>query len=141
MDEATLRNVASRFGEVARIEIVKQKACAFVEFAKVESARKAIIASLTPAQGGEGGVKADGHGKLNFEMRKDKEDRRPKGGAPTGGGRGGQPNERGGAGGRQGPREEGQNGSHANGERGANGPARGRGRARGGGGDRPAQAK
>ncbi len=80
MDETTVRQVAARFGEVAKVEIVKSKACAFVEFAKVESARKAIIASLTVQQGGEGGVQAGEGGKLNFETRKEKDERRPKGG-------------------------------------------------------------
>lgn len=141
MDEAALRAIAGRFGDVAKVEIVKSKACAFVEFAKVESARKAIIASLATNQGGEGGVKA-GEGKLNFETRKEKDERRPKGtrgGVPE---RGGPP--RGGGGvGQNGPRE-------GNGERngpGSGGPGRGRGRGRGGppngggGGDRPQPPK
>jgi hypothetical protein len=142
MDETTLRQVAARFGEVAKVEIVKTKACAFVEFSKVESARRAIVASLSVPQGGEGGVKAgSGEGKLNFETRKEKDERRPKGGN-----RGGPP-ERGGArggarmGGRDGVREDGfPNGERANGP--PNGAPRGRGRGRGGpgggGGDRPA---
>lgn len=80
MSEEALHQAASRFGEVAKIEIVKYKACAFLEFAKVESARRAIIASLTTQQGGEGGVKAgSGDGKLTFETRKEKDERRPKG--------------------------------------------------------------
>jgi hypothetical protein len=127
MDETTLRAAASRFGEVAKVEIVKSKACAFVEFANVQSARKAIIASLSPAQGGEGGVKVGNEaGRLNFETRKEKDERRPKGGArggaaERGGGRGGS---RVGGGGREefgGP----------NGERGG-AAGRGRGRPRGG---------
>lgn len=132
MDETTLRQVAARFGEVAKVEIVKTKACAFVEFAKIESARKAIVASLTVQQGGDGGVKA-GEGKLNFETRKEKDERRPKGGN-----RGGVP-ERGGArGGRSGgPDREGIRADvPPNGER-VNGPpsaGRGRGAGRGGAG-------
>lgn len=131
MDELTLRQIASRFGEVAKVEIVKSKACAFVEFAKVENARRAIVASLTVQQGGEGGVKA-GEGKLNFETRKEKDERRPKGGN-----RGGPPERVGGRGaarmggpGREGPgpREE-----MANGERnGPSGGGRSRGRGKGG---------
>ncbi|CAK9787156.1 hypothetical protein CC85DRAFT_315775 [Cutaneotrichosporon oleaginosum] len=108
IDEATLRGIASRFGEVSKVEIVKGKACAFVEFTKVESARKAIVASLTPNQGGEGGV-VHGEGKLNFETRKEKDERSKfrRGGAPDTGNRGGgQPrtnnSERGGAAGRGG---------------------------------------
>ncbi|WWC90086.1 uncharacterized protein L201_005019 [Kwoniella dendrophila CBS 6074] len=75
MSEADLSKVASRFGEVKKVEIVKQKACAFVEFVKVESARKAIIASLPAAQGGEDGVKIEG-GNIKFETRKEKDERR-----------------------------------------------------------------
>lgn len=65
----------TRFGEVVKVEIVKAKACAFVEFAKVESARKAIIASLPQSQGGEGGVKVGEGRQINLETRKEKEDR------------------------------------------------------------------
>ncbi|WWD15851.1 hypothetical protein CI109_100275 [Kwoniella shandongensis] len=79
MSENDLRNAAARFGEVKKVEIVKSKACAFVEFVRVESARKAIIASLPASQGGEDGVKI-GEGRLNFETRKEKDERRPKGG-------------------------------------------------------------
>lgn len=137
MDENALRAAASRFGEVTKVEIVKSKACAFVEFAQVASARKAIVASLTPAQGGEGGVRV-GDGKLNFETRKEKDERRPKGGA--GPGRGGtlgagQEGRGGMRGGRFGGpgREEGamQGGGVERAGPGA-GPGRGRGRGRGG---------
>jgi hypothetical protein len=139
MDEATLRQVASRFGEVAKVEIVKSKACAFVEFANVQSARKAIIASLSTAQGGEGGVKVGTEGgKLNFETRKEKDERRPKGGA-----RGGAP-ERGGArGGARvggGGREDFANGGERGGAAGR-GRGRGRGGPAGGAGERGPAAK
>ncbi len=141
MDETTVRQVAARFGEVAKVEIVKSKACAFVEFAKVESARKAIIASLTVQQGGEGGVQAGEGGKLNFETRKEKDERRPKGGnrggppdrgGPRGGGR------MGGGPGREGLSEIAPNGERSNGPPSAGrGRGRGRGAPGGGGGDRP----
>lgn len=107
IDENTLRGIASRFGEVSKVEIVKGKACAFVEFSKVEFARKAIVASLPTHQGGEGGV-VHGDGKLNFETRKEKDERAKfrRGGAPETGGRGGGQtrtnSERGGAAGRGG---------------------------------------
>jgi len=77
VDEAAIKATAIRFGDVNKVEIVKQKACAFVEFSKVESARKAIIASLPTSQGGEGGVKIQGaDGRLNFETRKEKDERK-----------------------------------------------------------------
>ena len=94
------------------METVKGKACAFVEFAHIDGARKAIIASLPSNQGGEGGVKLETGGKLNFEVRKDKDERGKKTG--TGGGR----------------PQEGQRPRQGNGERGG-GPNRGRGRGRG----------
>ncbi|KAK4688652.1 hypothetical protein P7C73_g1453, partial [Tremellales sp. Uapishka_1] len=119
IDENALRQAVTRFGEVVKVEIVRAKACAFVEFKTVESARKAIIASLQTSQGGEGGVKV-GDGKINLETRKDKEDRTPKGGR-----RGGAPESTRGAtptGQRQ------QNGASGPGA----GAGRGRGRGRGG---------
>ncbi|KAL1413477.1 hypothetical protein Q8F55_001251 [Vanrija albida] len=136
IDENTLRNIASRFGDVVKVEIVKGKACAFVEFAKVESARKAIIASLSTHQGGEGGV-SHGEGKLNFETRKEKDERGPKGrrggapeggAAPRGGGRVG-----GNAGG------EGAGGAQRGGSAGRGGRGRGRGGAGNAGGERAAK--
>lgn len=130
MDENTLRAAASRFGEVAKVEIVKSKACAFVEFKHVEAARKAIIASLSVQQGGEGGVRVPGgEGKLNFETRKEKEDRRKaQGGAAASGATGGQgqsSNQRQGGGAASG------RGGMSGGERGG-AAGRGRGRGRGG---------
>lgn len=41
------------------LEIVRSKACAFFEFQNLDSARRAIAASLPPSQGGEGGVWID----------------------------------------------------------------------------------
>ncbi|KAK1924793.1 hypothetical protein DB88DRAFT_486894 [Papiliotrema laurentii] len=97
VDPEAIKKAASRFGEVVSVETVKNKACAFVEFAKVEGARRAIIASLTVAQGGEGGVKLESGGKLNFEVRKDKEERGKKTGRPQGERPRGQNSERGGS--------------------------------------------
>jgi hypothetical protein len=131
IDENTLRNIASRFGEVLKVEIVKGKACAFIEFAKVESARKAIVASLSTHQGGEGGV-PHGEGRLNFETRKEKDERGPKGARRGGAPETGRPS--------GGARSEG-GGQQQQQQRGAN-AGRGRGRGRGGNnnaGDRAAK--
>ncbi|RXK36724.1 hypothetical protein M231_06031 [Tremella mesenterica] len=142
VDETTVRNIAARFGEVKKVEIVKHKACAFVEFATVDAARKAITASLPANQGGEGGVKFS-DGKLNFETRKEKDERRPKGtrgGAPDGrgptrggsrmgGNREGEVNGHSGGGGGGG----GGGGHNAANGGGGGGSNRGRGRARVGG--------
>ncbi|OCF41210.1 RAN protein binding protein [Kwoniella heveanensis CBS 569] len=123
LSENEVKNIAARFGDVKKVEIVKAKACAFVEFARVDSARKAIIASLPASQGGEDGVKFDG-GRLNFETRKEKDERRPKGGAGGQSGAGGQAGPRASEGGR--PRVGGQGQGQPNGgERGGQGGARG----------------
>ncbi|KXN89331.1 Putative G3BP-like protein [Leucoagaricus sp. SymC.cos] len=89
-----LQNIlTSRFGPLKEIEVVRSKACAFAEFNTVESARRAITASMN-----EGGVYIDAAGEGNqvrivIETRKERGDRpptRPRGGAPVNGeGRGG----------------------------------------------------
>lgn len=108
----------SRFGPIKELEILRNKACAFLEFQSVDYARKAIIASLNPQQGGEGGVWIDAGGeqhRISIETKKDKSERGPsrpyRGGAPAqqvNGDRGGTPqgggNFRGRSGGRGGGR-------------------------------------
>lgn len=99
MTEAALKQVVTqRYGAIKELELVRNKACAFLEFVHVDSAKRAIIASLSPAQGGNGGVKIDVEGgapvKIFIETRKERGDRpvsRPRGGGPpqTGGERGG----------------------------------------------------
>ncbi|KAG9313626.1 hypothetical protein JVU11DRAFT_5958 [Chiua virens] len=82
-----------RFGPVKDIEIVRSKACAFLEFLSLDAAKKAIITSLPQNQGGEGGVRIDvggeiGHVRIFVETRKERGDRpqsRPRGGAPMNG--------------------------------------------------------
>jgi len=68
-----------RFGSIKEMEIVRSKACAFIEFDKVDAARRAIAASLPPNQGGEGGIRVDvgeaGHIRINVETRKDRAER------------------------------------------------------------------
>lgn len=93
--------LTTRFGPVKELEIVRSKACAFLEFETADAARRAILASLPVAQGGEGGIRiTDGeanHGRDNapritVEPRKDRADRipsRPRGGGPNGEMRGG----------------------------------------------------
>lgn len=113
------QTLVSRFGPIKELEILRNKACAFLEFHSVDSARKAIIASLSPQQGGEGGIWIEGGNeqhRISVETKKDKADRGPsrpyRGGAPAGqvngGDRGGPPqgggNFRGRSGGRGGGR-------------------------------------
>ncbi|KAL0960133.1 hypothetical protein HGRIS_011769 [Hohenbuehelia grisea] len=83
--------LVQRFGPIKEIEVVRNKACAFLEFVSVDSARRAILASLSQAQGGEGGVRIEcgneGTVRINIETRKERGDRpqsRPRGGAPPG---------------------------------------------------------
>ncbi|PPQ86640.1 hypothetical protein CVT25_006824 [Psilocybe cyanescens] len=105
--------LSSRFGPIKELEIVRAKACAFIEFQSVESAKRAIIASLTQHQGGEGGIWIDvggeaGQLRISVETKKERGDRpvsRPRGGAPSavnGDGRGAPGGGRGRGGGRGG---------------------------------------
>ncbi|GAA5958453.1 hypothetical protein JCM21900_001475 [Sporobolomyces salmonicolor] len=58
--EATLRHVlTTRFGPLKEVDIVRSKACAFIEFESLHSARRAIQASLRPSEGGEGAILFD----------------------------------------------------------------------------------
>jgi hypothetical protein len=119
--------LTTRFGPIKECEIVRNKACAFLEFKSIDSAKKAIIASLPIQQGGEGGLKLDEekHGgqqqRIVVETRKERGDRpqpRPRVMTGDGGGRGaptGYP---------QGANAGGNPGYN---NRGRGGPARGRG--------------
>lgn len=83
LDEAELRHILNKYGDITKVEIVRDKACAFVEFSKVESARKAIIASLLTVQGGDGGIKtAQGH-RIIVESRKEKSERKAGSASPA----------------------------------------------------------
>lgn len=94
ISQTLLQNLLiSRFGPIKELEIVRSKACAFLEFHQLESAKKAIITSLPPSQGGEGGVRIDvggevGQVRISIETRKERGERpvsRPRGGAPPNG--------------------------------------------------------
>ena len=88
-----LRNtLTSRFGPIKDLDIVRSKACAFLEFTTVEAARRAIVASLPPPHGGEGGIRVDigdgQHMRIMVETRKERGERpisRPRGGPPVNG--------------------------------------------------------
>lgn len=111
---ALIATLTSKFGPIKDLDIVRSRACAFLEFSSVEAARRAITASLNTNHGGEGGVFVDGEGdtpvRIFIETRKERGDRptpRPRGGAPPvngenrgqGGYRGGRGSGRGGRGG------------------------------------------
>lgn len=79
--ESELRRVLSKSAgctpaEITKVEIVRDKACAFVEFAKVDAARRAIVASLATGQGGGGGIKTDNGHRIIVESRKEKSERK-----------------------------------------------------------------
>ncbi|KAI0631141.1 hypothetical protein C8Q77DRAFT_1131569 [Trametes polyzona] len=103
-DAALRTTLASRFGPVKELEIVRSKVCAFLEFHQLDSAKRAIAASLPIAQGGEGGIRIEtdggaGQARVYVETRKERGERPgPRGGAPINGDRG-----RGGFRGRGGP--------------------------------------
>jgi Nuclear transport factor 2 (NTF2) domain/RNA recognition motif. (a.k.a. RRM, RBD, or RNP domain) len=89
--ETALRNtLTARFGPIKDLDLVRTKACAFLEFSSVDAARRAILASLPTSQGGEGGIRIDvGDGqqmRITIETRKERGERppsRPRGGAPV----------------------------------------------------------
>ena len=91
--EVALRGtLTNRFGPIKDLDIVRSKACAFLEFTNVDAARRAIVASLPNTQGGEGGIRVDiGEGqqmRIVVETRKERGERpvsRPRGGPPVNG--------------------------------------------------------
>ena len=107
MDDNALRTALGRFGTIKDLDVVRSKACAFFEYTTLDSARRAIAASLPPHQGGEGGIRigdeANAH-RIYIDVRKERGERpapRPpmNGDRGRGGfrGRGGPPRGRGGA--------------------------------------------
>lgn len=102
--EAALKEaLTTRFGPVKDVSIVRSKACAFLEFVDVSAARRAMMVSLPPSQGGEGGVRIGDH-KVIVDHRKERNERPPPRTPPVNGerGRGGFRGGRGGPGGGRG---------------------------------------
>ena len=93
VSEGALRQtLVSRFGVIKDLEIVRSKACAFLEFNNIDSARRGNVASLPTSQGGEGGIRIDvgegQHARITVETRKERGERpvsRPRGGPPVNG--------------------------------------------------------
>ncbi|CAH7686921.1 hypothetical protein BY996DRAFT_7011490 [Phakopsora pachyrhizi] len=57
LDEKTLREqLVKKFGPIKELDIVRSKACGFLEFEKIDSAKKAIQMSLPFNSGGKGGI-------------------------------------------------------------------------------------
>ena len=82
--------LTSRFGPIKDLEIVRSKACAFLEFLNIDHAKRAIIASLPMNQGGEGGIRIETGGeagtvRIIVDTKKERGDRPPprtRGGGP-----------------------------------------------------------
>ncbi|KAF8586866.1 hypothetical protein K439DRAFT_1652464 [Ramaria rubella] len=97
--QALSGTLTTRFGPIKELEIVRTKACAFLEFTTLDAARRAIVASLPVQLGGEGGVRIEleggGSARISVETRKERGERpppRPRTGGPgqeRGGGAGG----------------------------------------------------
>ncbi|ORY92429.1 hypothetical protein BCR35DRAFT_348827 [Leucosporidium creatinivorum] len=95
-DKALRDILTSRFGPIREFDIIRSKACAFIEFERVDSARRAIQASMRPSEGGEGGIVVVPGSMIHVVERKNPGDRpasRPRGGGAagddrSGGGRG-----------------------------------------------------
>ncbi|KAH6918047.1 hypothetical protein BKA70DRAFT_1246057 [Coprinopsis sp. MPI-PUGE-AT-0042] len=117
--DAGLNATLARFGPIKELDIVRSKACAFLEYQSLDSAKRAIIASLNQGAGGEGGVFVEteqGNVRIFVETKKERSDRPPaghhsaaggsgrgRGVPPTGGDRGGFRGGRGGQRGRGAP--------------------------------------
>ncbi|GAA5879502.1 hypothetical protein JCM3774_002701 [Rhodotorula dairenensis] len=55
-DQMLRDTLTTRFGPLKEFDIVRSKACAFIEFEKLDHARKAIQVSMRPSEGGEGAI-------------------------------------------------------------------------------------
>ncbi|KAI0036100.1 hypothetical protein K488DRAFT_38894, partial [Vararia minispora EC-137] len=80
VSDLALRHVLNtRFGPIKELEIVRSKACAFLEFQSLDAARRAIAASLPVRDGGDGGIRIDGvdgsQGVIRVEVRKERGER------------------------------------------------------------------
>ena len=93
ISDSALRNaLTQRFGPIKEVEVVRSKACAFLEFTTLDAAKRAIVTSLPQSAGGEGGVHivgADGQSvRISIETRKERGERPPPRGPPMNGDRG-----------------------------------------------------
>jgi hypothetical protein len=84
--------LTQRFGPVKELDVVRAKACAFLEFTTLDAARRAVIACLPPNAGGEGGIRIESPDgsfvRITVENRKERAERpasRPRGGGPPNG--------------------------------------------------------
>jgi hypothetical protein len=59
-DDGLRRTLEDNFGPIKDLDIIRNKACAFLEFKSVESARRAIQFCSPHSVGGQGGIECDG---------------------------------------------------------------------------------
>lgn len=63
LDEKSLKEqLTKRFGPIKDLDVIRTKACGFLEFQSIESAKKAIQMSLPFNQGGKGGIPVSSNG-------------------------------------------------------------------------------
>ncbi|EGG12063.1 uncharacterized protein MELLADRAFT_76555 [Melampsora larici-populina 98AG31] len=149
LDEKSLKDqLTKRFGPIKDLDVIRTKACGFLEFQSIESAKKAIQMSLPFNLGGKGGISINSNGEefmIVIESKRQPGERgrpidagpkRGFGGGNGGGGGGGGGGERGGRSGGGGGGGGGGSGNFgARGGRGGMEGPRGAGRGgRGGGG-------
>ncbi|BGP31636.1 hypothetical protein JCM10296v2_003408 [Rhodotorula toruloides] len=109
-EQALKDTLISRFGPLKEVDIVRNKACAFIEFEKLDHARRAIQTSLRQAEGGEGGIMitvdpaTGAQARINIVERKPHDQRPKRADGATRGGRGGSSGGTGGRGGARGGR-------------------------------------
>ncbi|TKA51062.1 hypothetical protein B0A53_05857 [Rhodotorula sp. CCFEE 5036] len=131
-DQLLKDTLTSRFGPLKELDIVRSKACAFIEFEKLDHARKAIQVSMRPSEGGEGAIFITAEGgmqhRINVVERKP-HDQRPVskrgGGAMGGADRGGFRTAGSTRDGAENASRTGRNGGSAGGARGGRGGGRG----------------
>ncbi|GAA5861199.1 hypothetical protein JCM5353_007529, partial [Sporobolomyces roseus] len=135
--EKQLREVLStRFGPLKELDIIRSKACAFVEFINLNDARKAIQVSMRHQDGGENGITFEtptgDKARINVVERKPHNERPPP--RPRQGGEGTGGSSTGGASGQgQGKGQGGQQQKDGQGQRNSGGGQGGRGGANSGG--------
>ncbi|KAM0787452.1 hypothetical protein ACM66B_003531 [Microbotryomycetes sp. NB124-2] len=77
VSDKVLKDALNKFGPMRECDIIRQKACAFVEFERLDSARRAIQASLRRDEGGDGGIVLGPGMIIHIVERKPKDDRPP----------------------------------------------------------------
>ncbi|KLO13692.1 hypothetical protein SCHPADRAFT_915152 [Schizopora paradoxa] len=80
VSDTALRTALTAFGPLDSLDIRRSKACAFVDYANVDAARKAIAASLPVFAGGNGGIDVavgdrGGKARVSVEVLRERKER------------------------------------------------------------------